>query len=242
MAHGHGNSGQGGHGGHGEAAVHGPDYVSVPPIHPAGADDSASHHGHIIVASSTLMVVLLALVCLTLLTVGAALLEAWVVETFHVQPEIATAINVTVCLAIAAVKTTLVVLFFMQLKYDNPINGMIFLFCLGAVACFLGFTMLDLGNRGTIDRFKAEYVQPGGMGIATPAFEEAHKNDPSLQPNQAITVLATKAAIINRDYNKEEAEREHAHGRPEPSKYSNANQSRPVRGVEDDESEDSGGH
>jgi cytochrome c oxidase subunit 4 len=234
MAHGHGNSG------HGGAAVHGSDFVPVPPVHPAGAGDSASHHGHTIVASSTLMVVLVALVGLTVLTVGAALIEAWIVETFHVQPEIASAINIGICLAIAVVKTTLVVMFFMQLKYDNPINTMIFLFCLAAVACFLGFTMLDLGNRGTIDRFKAEYVQAGGMGLQTPAFEAAAKVDPSLQANQAITVLATKAAIINKEYKKSEAEEVEAHLRPPPPKFSDANQSRPVRGVEDEPEGDAG--
>jgi cytochrome c oxidase subunit 4 len=227
MAHGHAHGG--------EAAIHGKDYVPLPDVHSAGASDSASHHGHTIISSTTLLLVLLALVGLTLLTVGAALLESFIVETFHVQPEIATIVNVTVCLAIAAVKTTLVVLFFMQLKYDNPVNGMIFVFCLSCVALFLGMTMMDLGNRGTIDRFKAQSVQPGGLGFATPAFKAAAEADPSLQPTKPITALATDAAIINRTFDKNAAHHGHGHAK---SPYSNANQSRPQRGMPEEHAED----
>ncbi len=214
---------------------HGPDYVPVPAIHTAGASDSAEHHGHTIVAASTLMLVLSILVVLTLVTVGAALLEAWLVETFHVQPEIATAINVGICLAIAAVKTTLVVMYFMQLKYDNPVNTMIFIFCLSGVACFLGFTMLDLGNRGTIDRFKEQAVSPGGLGIVTPAIQEAQKADSSLQL-KAITVMAKDVAVINKDYHPNAQGHAHGHGKEKP-KGSNANQSRPKRGIEEETEE-----
>lgn len=221
MAHGHAHGG--------EAAVHGKDYVPVPGIHPAGASDSASHHGHTIVSQTTLLLVLLSLVALTLITVGAALLESFIVDTFHVQPEIATIVNVTFCLLIAAIKTTLVVLFFMQLKYDNPVNAMIFIFCLSAVAIFLGITMMDLGNRGTIDRFKGQYVQDGGLGFATPAFKAAAAADPSLQPTKPITALAKDAAVINRTFDSHQA---HAHGHgAAKSPYSNANQSRPRRGM-----------
>jgi cytochrome c oxidase subunit 4 len=225
MAHSHGHAG--------DAAVHAKDFVPVPAVHPAGASDSASHHGHTIMSATTLLIVLLALVGLTILTVGAALIEAWVVETFHVQPEIATFVNVAICLAIAAVKTTLVVLFFMQLKYDNPINGMIFVFCMVTVATFLGFTMLDLGNRGSIDRFKSGYVQEGGQGLATSAFKSAMKSDSSLQPTKPITALAKDAAVINREFHEDHAHGGgHGHGKPK-SPYSTPNQSRPIRGIPD---------
>lgn len=232
MAHGHGH---GGHGGHGDA-VHGKDYVEVAAVHPAGASDSASHHGHTIVAASTLMVVLVILVGLTFLTVGAALLEAWLVDTFHVQPELATVINVGICLAIAAVKTTLVVMFFMQLKYDNPINTMIFLFCLGTVACFLGFTMLDLGNRGTIDQFKAQYVSEGGLGIETPAVKRIKDQNKGadIPTNKPITSLAKDLAVLEKAYHDDHAHG-HGHGKKKKSPYSNANQSRPVKGIPDEE-------
>jgi cytochrome c oxidase subunit 4 len=120
-------------------------------------------HGHVIVSAATLRLVLGALLFFTLLTVGAAKGEQWVAEVFNVA--IPQWINVFVALSIAVVKTFLVVTFFMQLKYDNPLNTMIFVFTILTVAFFLGFTALDLGNRGTIDRTKARYIRPGGTGL-----------------------------------------------------------------------------
>lgn len=231
MAHGHGHAGE----------VHGADYREVPRVHPAGATESASHHGHTIVSSSTLLVVLLALVGLTLLTVVASFVERFVIETFHVQPEIATIINVSVALAIAAVKTTLVVMFFMQLKYDSPLNTMIFLFCLGTVALFLGFTMLDLGNRGTIDQFKGRYVQPGGLGFELNTVKDMAKEDPSrplIDSTRPITDSARDAAIANLTYDKSQI---HAHG-PAPSRNSGPEQSRPKTGLSEDDESDQGHH
>lgn len=146
-------------------------------IYPAGAGDTHHHHGHTIVAPSTLLGVLIALLALTLLTVGSAQLESVLMSSFNiVLPQW---LNVAVALSIAVVKTALVVLFFMQLKYDNPLNSMVFIFTLITVAFFLGFTMVDLGGRGSIDRFKGEYVVPGGTGgVALPDGRSADANKP----------------------------------------------------------------
>ena len=131
-------------------------------IYPAGAADSHAHHGHTIISGTTLVMVLSALLFFTLLTVGASYAEAWIADLFNIV--IPQWINVVVALSIAVVKTALVVLFFMGLKYDNPLNGMIFIFTIVTVACFLGFTLLDLGNRGSLERIKSTYVVPGGTG------------------------------------------------------------------------------
>ena len=117
-------------------------------------------HGHVIVSIFTLRFVLIALLFCTLLTSGSAWAETAIAAAFHV--EIPQWINAFVALSIAAVKTALVVGFFMQLKYDNPMNTIIFIFTLLTVSSFLGFTSLDLGNRDTIDRFKNVYAYPGG--------------------------------------------------------------------------------
>jgi caa(3)-type oxidase subunit IV len=120
-------------------------------------------HGHVIVSLATLRLVLGALLFFTLLTVGAAWLEGWIASTFAV--EIPQAINVLVAISIAAVKTVLVVMIFMQLKYDNPMNTAIFVFTVLTAAFFLGFTALDLGSRSTLDLRKAQYVVEGGTGL-----------------------------------------------------------------------------
>lgn len=156
-------------------------------------------HGHVIVNIWTLRAVLAALLFFTLATVGAALLEQWVSATFNVV--IPQWINVFVALSIAAVKTTLVVTFFMQLKYDNPLNTMIFVFTVLTVAFFLGFTGLDMDNRATIDRFKNGYIHAGGnvsMGgafapPADPELEAAAKAGSKLPDGQPYTYTNIKA-------------------------------------------------
>jgi hypothetical protein len=73
-------------------------------------------------------------------------------------------VNVAVAMSIATVKATLVLMYFMLLRYSNPINTIVFLVCLLAFALFLFFTGLDLGNRGNIDPVKASAIQAGGVG------------------------------------------------------------------------------
>lgn len=189
-------------------------------------------HGHVIVSIWTLRLVLTTLLFFTLLTVSAARFEEWIAVLFHV--EIPQWINAGVALSIAVIKTSLVVLFFMQLKYDNPLNGMIFIFTILTVSFFLGFTTLDLGKRSTLDRFKGHYITPGGIGL---------KND-----NVPITKTALDTAKANENYHQHEVE--HAaepfshHDRgliadagylPEeftnPVKGSTPNRSRPVTGL-----------
>ena len=188
-------------------------------------------HGHVIVSVFTLRFILIALLICTLLTSGSAWAEEWIAQTFHV--EIPQWINVCVALSIAVVKTALVVGFFMQLKYDNPMNTIIFVFTLLTVASFLGFTTLDLGNRATIDRFKNAYQYPGG-DLSTNAYL------PEAQPGESIVDRAQRVAkasgTYHNDHPHEEAQiiqdagflPEETH---EQKRSSSPNRSRPVEGV-----------
>ncbi len=119
-------------------------------------------HGHVILSLFTLRMVLAALLAFTALTIfcaqGEKLIEAL---TGVVMPHW---VNVVVAMSIATVKSVIVAAYFMQLKYDNPINTVIMLFCLFALALFLGFTTLDLGARDRIYEFKAGEIQAGGLG------------------------------------------------------------------------------
>jgi len=119
-------------------------------------------HGHVILSTFTLRTVLTALLVFTALTVfcaqGEKLIEAW---TGFVFPHW---VNVAVAMSIATVKGLIVAGYFMQLKYDNPLNSVIMLFCFFALSLFLGFTALDLGGRGEIYAFKSGEVQAGGLG------------------------------------------------------------------------------
>jgi len=124
------------------------------------------HGDHVILRMSTLASVLGALLFFTVLTVGQARAEIWANETFHIHiPQI---INALIVLTIAVIKASLVALFFMQLKYDSPLNGVVFVFCIVAVGLFLGFSMIDLGTRNAIQDYKAGEIQQGGLGISVP--------------------------------------------------------------------------
>jgi cytochrome c oxidase subunit IV len=123
------------------------------------------HHGHVIIRPSTLVAILLILLVLTGLTVGAAQLEAWIAHTWNIH--IPSLFNAFVALSIAVVKAVLVFMFFMQLKYDSPLNSIVMGFTFFAVGLFFFFTMIDLGNRDAIYPYKSGEIQRGGLGIDT---------------------------------------------------------------------------
>lgn len=139
---------------HAHASAHGGAHAAH------GAD--GGHHGHFIVPKRTLLVVFGLLLFFTLTTVLAANLEEVFAHAFNV--EIPQWVNVAVALSIATVKSIIVALYFMQLRYDNPMNGAIAVFTLMVVCSFLGFTMIDLGARGALYDYKARYIVDGGTG------------------------------------------------------------------------------
>ena len=94
--------------------------------HQAGA---AAEHVHV-VPMKVLLAVWGALVVLTVLTVAAT----WVdLGRF----------NLLLALAIATVKASLVVLYFMHMRYDRPFNAVVFVAALLFVALFVGITLID---------------------------------------------------------------------------------------------------
>lgn len=101
-----------------------------------------AQHGHHITPKRTLLIVFGTLILLTIITGLTAQLDLGV-------------LNVPLALAIASSKAALVALFFMALKYDNPVNGLAFSLGVVFVSVFLIFTLFDtifrgdLGNVGT---------------------------------------------------------------------------------------------
>lgn len=143
---------------HAHDAHHGTDGLAFDPTDPHGA----THHEHVIVSPRTLMAVLLTLLFFTLLTVGLSRAEVWAAGYFDVM--IPQWVNVAVAMSIATIKGLLVLLFFMQLKYDNKLNSIIFANCIFAVGLFLFFSMIDLGNRGVVYDWKKGEIEVGGLG------------------------------------------------------------------------------
>ncbi len=61
-------------------------------------------------------------------------------------------LNIWIALAIAVLKGSLVLLFFMHLKYDRPFNGIIFVTSLAFVALFISFALTDTSEyAGDLD-------------------------------------------------------------------------------------------
>jgi cytochrome c oxidase subunit 4 len=113
----------------------------------------AAHHddthgtsvGHV-VSLGLLLKVFGALIALTLLTVAASYVDFG-------------EMNLVVALAIAVVKASLVVLFFMHLVWDKPFNAIVFVGCLIFVGLFISLSLLDTGQyHASVDKSQAKDV------------------------------------------------------------------------------------
>ncbi len=95
---------------------------------------SASHeeHGELAHVASMKMLVgtFVALLILTVVTVAVAYVDVG-------------SLNLVVALAVATIKASAVVLFFMHLRYDKPFHAVVFIGTLLFVVLFIGFALLD---------------------------------------------------------------------------------------------------
>ena len=124
--------------------------------------DLGEHHGHHINSTRTLVTVILVLVAFTGLTVFASQVETFLTSSLGwYLPDW---VNIVIAMSIAVVKGVLVLAFFMGLKHENPLYTIVILFCMFTFALFLGFTGLDLDNRGHVDTWKQSSITPGGLG------------------------------------------------------------------------------
>jgi cytochrome c oxidase subunit 4 len=135
-----------------------------------GADDG-SVHSH--VSSVKFYVGILAiLVAFTLLTVAVA--------SIHLGP-----LNLAVAILIASAKATLVVMFFMHLKYDNRFNATIVICSLMFIGVFFAYTMNDTDTRAELDDAQGSMVlpetgqqAPGGLP-GTASWHRSHERNGS---------------------------------------------------------------
>ncbi len=131
------------------------------PADPHGFHEEG-HHGHVIVPWQILLGVLFTLLVFTVLTVFQAQFEKYAAHEWGWQ--IPGWVNVVLAMGIACIKGTLVVMYFMQLRYDKGINIILFLFTLFAVWLFIMFTAIDLTGRGHITEWRAGEITGGGTG------------------------------------------------------------------------------
>lgn len=105
-----------------------------------------AHDGPHLVPKSVLLKVFGALIVLTLLTVAAAQVSFG-------------PLSVPIALGIAVTKASLVVLFFMHLKYDNPVNALTFAIGTIFVVVFVSITLLDTAFRGDLSNVDPQTIQ-----------------------------------------------------------------------------------
>ena len=102
----------------------------------ANPQHSHAHEHHVHGGPKVYGAVLAALFALTVITVIASKIDFG-----------SSAANVVIALGIATVKGTLVALWFMHLKYDKPVNGMIFVATLFFLFLFFLFPYIDTTSR-----------------------------------------------------------------------------------------------
>jgi cytochrome c oxidase subunit IV len=81
-----------------------------------------------------------------LLGTGGALLFLTLVTVAATKVDFGSNINLALAMLIAVVKATLVVLFFMHLKYDKIFHSVIFAGAILGAALFVGFALMDSGQ------------------------------------------------------------------------------------------------
>ena len=95
-------------------------------------DDDHGHHGIAHVATIK-----------TLVATGGTLLFFTLLTVLATKVDFGANINLAVAMVIAVTKATLVVLFFMHLRYDRLFHTVVFVSAICAASLFVGFTLMD---------------------------------------------------------------------------------------------------
>ena len=78
-----------------------------------------------------------------LISTGGTLLLLTIATVLATRVDFGANINFGIAMAIAVLKATLVVLFFMHLRYDRLFHSVVFVSALLAASLFVGFTLMD---------------------------------------------------------------------------------------------------
>jgi cytochrome c oxidase subunit 4 len=101
-------------------------------------DEHHDEHGHGLAHVAAIKV---------LLATGGALLLLTIVTVVSSKIDFGGAsINLAIAMVIAVTKATLVILFFMHLRYDRLFHSVIFVSAILAACLFVGFTLMDTGQ------------------------------------------------------------------------------------------------
>lgn len=79
----------------------------------------------------------------TLVATGGTLLILTIVTVLATKIDFGANINLAIAMVIAVTKATLVILFFMHLRYDRLFHTVVFVSAICAASLFVGFTLMD---------------------------------------------------------------------------------------------------
>jgi cytochrome c oxidase subunit 4 len=99
-----------------------------------------------------------------LLGTGGSLLFLTIVTVLATKVDFGSNINLAIAMLIAVIKATLVVLFFMHLKYDKIFHSVVFLSAILAASLFVGFTLMDTGQYQYTNIWDPDSPPPAPIG------------------------------------------------------------------------------
>ena len=101
----------------------------------------------------------------TLLATGGTLLILTLVTVISSKIDFGGAsINLAIAMVIAVTKATLVILFFMHLRYDRLFHTVVFVSAICAASLFVGFTLMDTGQYQHTNIWHPQSPPPAPVG------------------------------------------------------------------------------
>jgi len=95
---------------------------------------------------------------------GGTLLFLTIITVLATKVDFGANINLGIAMAIAALKATLVVLFFMHLKYDRLFHSVVFVGAILAAALFVSFTLMDSNQYQQTNIWNPDSPPPAPFG------------------------------------------------------------------------------
>jgi cytochrome c oxidase subunit IV len=122
---------------------------------PAAAHDPHhdDHHGLSHVASIKVLT-----------ATGGTLLFLTIVTVLATKVDFGASINLAVAMVIAVIKATLVILYFMHLKYDRLFHSVVFVSAILAASLFVGFTLMDSNQYQQTNIWNPDAPPPAPIG------------------------------------------------------------------------------
>ncbi len=120
---------------------------------------------------------------------GGLLVLTWLTWIAYDVFDFGTRVNLIIAMAIAVVKASLVVLYFMHLRWDKPINAIVFISSLLFLAIFIVLALLDSGQyrdniidyRSAATNRSAPQLQVQQVGVSDDAGESEQSAAPATQ-------------------------------------------------------------